>query len=357
MLSTWEKLSTRAENLLRKTRDMAGVDVGSRFLKAVMLRSGRSGLQLQGYATGAFDKDPDSYSLSDYEIDRRRIQALQEQLAFPLHAVGISVSGPQVFLKGLTLPVMTENDLRGHLALELDRYIPLDVQDVVWDVSCRQATGVLKHGRQEQYLIVAKKAFVEGRIQQFEQQGIHVRFVDVDPFALVNTVAYNYGQEGTWLIVHLGPTGILLVIVEAGEPVDVRHVSYEGEWYGDLLDRVLLLYETSEEGYKFETSEALLLEQFFKETTDQVIETLKHFSDISETTGVQEILLSGGYSMVKGLPARLSDSLNKPVGLLDPFKRIAVSSAMEQDSRFQKASPLLGVAVGIALRGCGSLGP
>jgi len=173
----------------------------------------------------------------------------------------------------------------------------------------------------------------------------------VDTFALVNMVAYNYGNEGAWLIVHLGPTGTLLVIMEEGQPVHIRQVSYEAEWYGDLLDRVLLGHETSDEGYQLGASEILLLQQFFKETTDQIIETVKHFSDMPGKAVVPGVLLSGGYSVVDGLSAKLADSLKMPVSLVDPFKEIVVPPAMQKDCRFQKAAPLLGVAVGVALRG------
>jgi type IV pilus assembly protein PilM len=351
MVMTWKGIATRASGFLRKSRDATGVDVGSRFMKSVMLQAGRSCPTLKGFAIGTVDPRPHHDSQSDLEKGRAIAQVLRDQLTPPPHTVGISASGPQVLLKILTLPVMTEKDLREHLALELDRYIPLDVQHVVWDVYRHKVPVFFKDGKQDHFLVVAKKDFIEHRIRHFEHQGVKVRFVDVDTFALVNMVAYNYGDEGAWLIVHLGPTGILLVIMEEGEPVHIRQVSYEAEWYGDLLDRVLLTHETSDEGFKLGASETLLLEQFFKETTDQIIETLTYFSDMSEKAVMPGVLLSGGYSGVEGLPARLADSLKMPVSLVDPFKEIAVPPAIQQDFRFQKASPLLGVAVGVALRG------
>ena len=246
---------------------------------------------------------------------------------------------------------MTENDLKEHLALELDRYIPLNVLDVVWDVYRHKASVFFTDEKREYSLVVAKKNFIEDRIQQFEHQGIKVRFVDVDILALVNMVAYNYGDEGAWIIIHLGPTGILSVIMEAGEPVNIRQVSYEVEWYGDLLDRVLLAHEMSDEPHKIGVSETLLLQQFVEEVTGQVLEILKHFSDISEKAVVPGVLLSGGYSRVEGLPARLADSLKMAVSLIDPFKKITVPQALQRDYRFQQALPLLGVAVGVAIRG------
>jgi type IV pilus assembly protein PilM len=351
MITTWNGLTRKAGVLLGKSQNATGVDVGSRFMKSVMLEAGRSCPTLKGFAIGSIGRRSYQDTQSELEKDRNIVPVLRDQLTPPPHTVGISVSGPHVLLKILTLPVMTEKDLREHLALELDRYIPLDVQDVVWDVYRHESPVFLKDGKQEHFLIVAKKEFIKERIHQFEDQGMKVQFVDVDTFALVNMVAYNYGNEGTWLIVHLGPAGILMVIMEEGKPVHIRQVSYEAEWYGDLLDRVLLVHETSDEGYQLGASETLLLQQFFKETTDQVIEILKYFSDMSEKEVVPRVLLSGGYSVVEGLPEKLTDSLKIPVSLVDPFKEIAVPPAMQQDFRFQKASPLFGVAVGVALRG------
>jgi type IV pilus assembly protein PilM len=351
MLTTWKGLTRKAGVLLGKRQDATGVDVGSRFMKSVMLQAGQSCPTLKGFAIESVGRRSYPGTQSEFEKDRNIVQFLRDQLNPPPDTVGISVSGPQVLLKILTLPVMTEKDLREHLALELDRYIPFDVQDVVWDVYRRQSPGFLKDGKQEHFLVVAKKEFIKDRIRQFEDQRMKVRFVDVDTFALVNMVAYNYGDQGTWLIVHLGPAGILMVIMEEAKPVHIRQVSYEAEWYGDLLDRVLLVHETSDEGYHLGASETLLLQQFFKETTDQVIEVLKYFSDMSEAAVVPGVLLSGGYSVVEGLPEKLSDSLKISVSLVDPFKGIAVPPAMQQDFRFRKASPLFGVAVGVALRG------
>ena len=335
---------------MRKRRDATGVDVGSRFIKSVTLQAGRSCPTLKSFAIGSVATRPYHDSQTDLQKDRHITQVLRDQVIPLPHTVGISVSGPQVLFKIITLPIMTEKDLRDHLALELDRYIPLDIHDVVWDVYRHKVPDFFNNGKQEHFLVVAKKEFIEARIQQFEQQGMNVGFVDVDTCALVNMVAYNYGNEGTWLIVHLGPTGILSMIMEAGKPVHIRQVSYEAEWYGDLLDQVFLAQEPPGEGHKLGTSETLLLQQFLKETTDQVMETLKHFSDMSEKPVVSGVLLSGGFAGVEGLPPRLIDSLKMPVTLVDPFKEITVPPAMQQDFRFQKASPLLGVAVGVALR-------
>src|SRR5690606_11966486 len=191
----------------------------------------------------------------------------------PSEFVGVSISSQQVFLTVLSLPGLSEHNLREHLALELDRYIPFDVRDVVWDISCHK--NPLLDGSLEYYLIVAKKEFIETCIAHYVKKGMNIQFIDVDIFALVNVMTYNYGHKGTWLIIHPGPSGILFLIVEEGMLIDIRQIAYKAEWYGHLFDRMFLPDETPEETNKSGVSESLLLKQFLGELTEQTMDILK----------------------------------------------------------------------------------
>jgi type IV pilus assembly protein PilM len=344
-------MAERVKGFSWKSQNVTGVDVGSRLLKAVTLQPGHASPILRGIVIESLLFKPNPNSQTDLEPDRHLVQFLRNQLSPSPRAVGITVSSPHVLLKRLALPYMSEKDLREHLALELDRYIPLDAQGAVWDVYRHKDSAALDNEKDQTFLVVAKKEFIEARMRQFEGQGMHVRFVDVDAFSLVNMVAYNYDHEGTWMIVHLGPTGILAVIMEEGHLVHMHQVSYEVEWYGDLLDGVQAALETAGDGFKLGASETLLLEQFFNETIKQVTETIKHVSEGNDTGMVRGVFLSGGYSMLEGLQSRLAESLDVSVTRVNPFNKIMVPQEMQQDCRFQKALPLFGVAVGTALRG------
>ncbi|MDT3777649.1 pilus assembly protein PilM [Nitrospira sp. MA-1] len=350
MNAIWKGIAERVSGYSWKSQNVTGVDVGSRLLKAVTLKPRYGSPFLQGVVIEALTSRSTLDPQSDFEQDRHLVQILRKQLSPSPRTVGLTVSSSHVLLKRLTFPNMSENDLREHLALELDRYIPLDVQGAVWDVYRHNVTGPLDNGKDQALLVVAKKEFIEERMRQFQQQGMSVGFVDVDAFSLVNMVVYNYGQEGTWLIVHLGPTGILSVVMEEGHPIHIHQVSYEADWYGDLLDGMQSASESSGNGYKIGASESLLLEQFFKETIEQVIQTAKDVSEITDGGVVRGVFLSGGYSVLEGLQSRLADSLAVSVILVNPFKKIVVPQDIQQDCRFQKALPLFGVAVGAALR-------
>jgi type IV pilus assembly protein PilM len=226
-----------------------------------------------------------------------------------------------------------------------------DAQDVFWDVYLRKPLQEATAEQQEHFLVVAKKGYVERRVEVFHQCGVTVRFVDVDAFALINLVTHNYGSEGSWLLTHIGPSGILMMIILEGEPVFIRKVSYETEWYGDILDQVLMPQPSLESKKELEASETLLLEQFFQEVREHIAETLESFSDISTNVIDGGILLSGGYTGVPEMVSQLANSLGMPVNLVNPFQTITVPQAIQQDHGFQQIAPLMSVAVGVALRG------
>jgi type IV pilus assembly protein PilM len=343
----WQKVVRTAKGIFGRVSLATGVDIGSSFMKTVVIQADHNGLSLADFSMQSVVET----ALPDEQSYPGLVESIREKIMIPLGTIGTSLSGPSVFVKSITLPVMTEEDLREHLSLELDRYIAFDVQDVFWDVYCpkpfRETTGE----QQEHFLVVAKKECVERRVNAFRQYGMTLRFVDVDAFALVNMVTYNYGNEGSWLLAHIGPTGMVMVIIVEGEPAYIRKVSYEAEWYGDFLDQVFMRQTSLELRKELGASETLLLEQFFQEARAQICETLESFSDLSTKVVDRGILLSGGYAVAPEMASTLAESLGMPVNLLDPFRSITVPQAIQQDLAFQQAAPLMSIAVSVALRG------
>jgi type IV pilus assembly protein PilM len=343
----WQQVVRTAKGIWGRVSLVTGVDIGSSFMKTVVIQADHHGLSLADFSMQSVVET----AYPDEQFYAGLVESIREKIMIPLGSIGASLSGPSVFVKSINLPVMTEEDLREHLALELDRYIAFDVQDVFWDVYCPKPFYEATGEQQEYFLVVAKKECVERCVDAFRQYGMTLRFVDVDALALVNMVTYNYGHEGSWLLAHIGPTGMVMVVIVEGEPACIRKVSYEAEWYGDFLDQVLIGQTSSESRKELGASETLLLEQFFQETRGQICETLESFSDLSRKVIDRGILLSGGYVVAPEMASTLAQSFGMPVNLLDPFQSITVPQAIQQDSTFRQAAPLMSIAVSVALRG------
>jgi type IV pilus assembly protein PilM len=342
-----QRIGRTASSVLGRSPYAVGIDVGSCLLKTVVLQAGKNEVSLKAFSMQATGGTPFQDEASQVYL----VESIRENMTIPLQSIGMALSGPSVFVKVLSLPEMTEEDLREHLSLELDRYIALDAQDALWDVYHPKRSHGAASSEQEYFLAVAKKVCVESWITACRQCGVTVRFVDVDAFALINMVTYNYGHKGTWLLAHMGPTGILMIIIREGEPAYIRKVSYQVEWYGDFLDQILLPQPSNEKPKELGASETLLLEQFIKEIRQHIEETLEGFSGSPNDMINNGLLLTGGYAVVPEIVPALTDSLRLPVRLLDPFQSIIVSQAIQESPDFQQNAHLMSVAVGVAVRG------
>ena len=342
--------------ILRRGTYRIGVDLGSRFIKVVIVRRrGRDWYLKDWYVAEVprpeFSQDPGSNNVTNFdEAIHQRIKTSLAKYIRLKPTIGISVPGSRVLVKTLTLPVMSEEEVREHLQWELDRYISTEMGEVLWDVHCCLQSSFEDSLHQQVILAVAKKDFIEKKILSFHELGVAVKFVDVDAFALVNLVTCNLDPEDVWLLAHLGPSGILLVIINQEEPVYLHEGPFEVEWYGDLVDQLRSKAEYSLESGMGKGSEQVLLEPFLEEVKSHIQEALRKYGGNPAHRPLSGILLSGGYSVIEEMPSRLTLTLGLPVTRIDPFKNIMVPAAHASNSKFSKNAPLLGVAMGMALR-------
>ncbi len=348
----WDKIVRSAKGIFGHVTRATGVDIGTSLMKTAILQKDRNRHSLADFSLQFVCKTNNPVEQSYAGL----IESLREKIEIPFGTMGTSLSGASVFVKSMTLPIMLEKDLREHLNLELDRYIACNVEDVYWDVHRPNPCSQVTAKQQEHVLVVAKKECVERRVEAFRQDGMMLRFVDVDAFALVNLVVHNYGCEGAWLLAHIGPSGMVMVGIVEGEPVAIRKIPYDAEWYGEFFESMFIpmtSWELREPRRSLEPSETLLLEKFGQEIHERICEIRESCSDRVPPIMKRRILLSGGYAVAPGLTSIVAKLVGDEVQLLDPFQSITIPLHIQQDVCFQHAAPLMGVAVGMALRGAG----
>ncbi len=340
-----------AARFLGKNRLSVGVDVGSQFMKVVILGNGPDKLVLQDYAVFPVSGDPPEEAAQGIRNVDQIHPYLKGREDWFKGGVGIAVSGPSIFIKSLSLPFMEEDDLREHFHWELDRYISSPGEEVFWDLYTGEHLPIEVEGQQSHLLVVAKAQVIKVQVEQWKSMGIPVNFVDVAPLALVNMVTNNYDSTKPYLVIQLGPSGILIVNMEMGEPIHIHEIPYEVDWYGELVEQVCFPRNDYPKEIGIGPSETLLLEKFIDDVAQQIGEIVKEESRGQRKMSFQHVLLSGGYGRVDGLTEKLSDVLGHYVEIISPFKKIRVPKRLNEDADFQNVSPLLSVAVGVAMRG------
>jgi type IV pilus assembly protein PilM len=82
---------------------------------------------------------------------------------------------------------------------------------------------------------------------------------------------------------------------------------------------------------------------------EEIQRTLSLYGAIASEEGIRSIYLSGGGAKVLGLTNVMEEKLGVPVHLVDPFRTFRLSKNLDKASLAELA-PLLGVAVGLAIR-------
>jgi type IV pilus assembly protein PilM len=88
-------------------------------------------------------------------------------------------------------------------------------------------------------------------------------------------------------------------------------------------------------------------------TDDIVSETQRSFEFFRSTTGsekVSRVLVSGGCARIGNFTAVLSERLEIPVEVTNPFKNIKVDPKRFDSTQLSDSAPLCAVAVGLAIR-------
>ncbi len=148
--------------------------------------------------------------------------------------IGASIWTSTIFVRRITMPLMTPQELKGALAFEAEKHVPYPINECAMDsVIVRKMQG---SKQMELMLIVAKKDLINERRLMMEEAGLGLGFVDIHPFALANAFAAcaapAAGQATTFL--HIGDiekfsfAGANFVsIMKDGQPQLVRDLGQE----------------------------------------------------------------------------------------------------------------------------------
>src|SRR6267154_2039547 len=115
----------------KKSRQLVGLDIGSSSIKAVELKSSKSGYELVSF--GMESLAPDTVvdgAIMDAPQVANAISKIFDAQRIKTKNVATSVSGHSVIVKRVPLPLMTEDELYDRIPSEASQHIPFDIADV-----------------------------------------------------------------------------------------------------------------------------------------------------------------------------------------------------------------------------------
>jgi type IV pilus assembly protein PilM len=350
-------------------KGVIGLDIGSRFIKVVQLKEKKNEYQLERVGVMPIASE---LIVEGSMLDAPRVvDALKELInksKIKIKNTVLSVSGhSSVIVKRVTMPEMTEEELRESIKFEAEQYVPFDIDEVSLDFQILSVGE--QEGQMDVVIVAVKKEKIEEYVSVVREAGLIPIIVDVDAFALENMYEINYDIEAekNVALVNAGASSININIIKGGASLFTRDSGMGSNLHSEALQREFavsydeaerikignasFLGETQEETSINVSEEELnnVLLTSSEEIISEISKSFEYFKSSTTHEEIHEIVLSGGCAMVGDFPKQLSERFGVEVKLAEPFKNISIASSIDKDF-LHEVEHILPVAVGLARR-------
>jgi len=350
------------------SKGLVGLDIGSSSVKVCELKPVGKGanrkfrLQKLGFVEIPHEVIVEGDVMDGTAISSAIRQVMGEQKIKNTDVV-VSVSGQQVMVKKVTLPLMTAAELSESIRWEAESFFPAGqgMDSYALDYSViEERPG---EGNMDVVLVACRKDKLESYASCVAQAGLRPVIVDVDAFAVQNALELNMnlGPDEVVALVNIGATFCNLSIMIGNKSVFWRDMNWGGNRYTDKLmedwgvsreGAELLKRGQDAEGHAAEDVNPSLI-AVAGNFADELYRTIEFFRSSLKVDRLDRVLLAGGGAKVAGLQDTVSDRLRVPVDRLNPFQAIEVDERSVDPAAVRAIGCTATVAVGLALRQVG----
>ncbi|MBI5101032.1 MAG: type IV pilus assembly protein PilM [Nitrospirae bacterium] len=336
-----------------------GLDIGSSYIKIVKLKESKGGYELELFDIAQL---PQELIVDGSIIDSIRlvesIKELVKKTGTKTKDTVISVSGhSSVIIKRISLPEMSEEELQESIKFEAEQYVPFDIEDVDLDF---QIIGPKEEpGQMDVILVAVKKDVINEYISVVKEAGLNPIIVDVDAFALENMYGANYqiDTDRNVALLNLGASTINMSILKGGVSVFTRDSSLGTNLHTEAIQRELnVSYENAEKLKRGESVENVSPEQVSSvieaasgEILGEIARSLDYYSSTTMHEEISEIILSGGGALIRNFAQMIAEKTGIQTSVAEPFRNIKIPKKIDS-AYLGEVAPILGIAVGLALR-------
>jgi general secretion pathway protein L len=300
-----------------------GINIESNRVSLVCLKRSLKELGIAAHTIYPLGKeDPEEKTA---EI-RKVVNEFLREHRIPSADIFLGIQRDLTILRYIELPLAVKENLRGTLLYEMEKYVPLPVNDIYFD--CQIIAEDKEANKLKVLLIVVKKELIDPYLDVENRFGAGISGIEINSTALANYFSYkpNTPNTDTYAMVCLGKEHLELSLVHKRLLNYSRHVKMDQTGGGLqclVLEELELLRKTL--GPEQGRLEIVLCGS----DVDSVIELLKEREDIGlrplelSGTGIPSDLLAPAYGLaLKGIQKVPMDINLLPVGLRKKVSKI-----------------------------------
>ena len=338
---------------------VVGMSIGSSSIKLVELKQKGKTWKLLHFGMVQLPEDVVvNREIMNSDVISDGIKSLVNQIKFKNKNVSISISGPSVIIKRMSLEVPQLKELQDQVFWEAEQYLPFDVSEVVMDYHMISRS---KDNHTDVLFVAVKKTTLDEYVNAVEKAGLVPKIIDVDYFALQNLYEANYPVNVSEAvgIVDLGASALKFVVVHEGVPIFTKDSGIGGKNLTSEIQKSLGLSYADAEMLKVgggqdgsvpqEVSD--LMGVMAENLANEIKKGLDLYNASSTGAPVAYLLLGGGTAKIPGLSKLVEELVGLPTQLLNPFNSISYDPSVFTEDYLSQIAPLALIPLGLALRG------
>ena len=334
-----------------------GIDLGSEFVKMVQVDLKGSRPQVKDFviselpanlkASGLINNKDEMASFLHDLINRHNFSTK--------HAV-FSINGKNAFVREITMPVMSDEELKQAVTWDAGQYVPYETDTYYMDFA--KFGSLTTDGQQPIVLVAAPKEIVDSIVEISDMLGLKILKIDIDVLSICRTLGKGFEE---FILLDIGLDYSMMTIFQNGAPVAQRALQRGwGNFVNTVADVVGIDIRQTE---ALITTKNLLLnaDEEFREASlvlKDAVNSLMHECRLTSdyyTTNKREavfthLVLAGAGSAIPGLAEFVAKDNENEVITHDILKAVDFNSKFEK-TKVKAAAPVLAVAVGAALGG------
>ena len=294
------------------------------------------------------------------------LRELWQRGKFRSREVILGVANQRVVVREVSLPWLSDKELRQSLPFQVQEFVPIPVEEAVLDFHVLEEFE--RDGRRmlRLLLVAAQKVMIEKIVEAAESARLRPVGLDLVPFAIVRSVGSLEGmgleasEGGDKAIVDVGADVTSICVHAWGVPRFVRILSAGGRDITSAMARGLGVSDDDAERLKRggateadgeKATEAVkVAESRASSFSDEIRSSLDFYQSQMPGAKIGRVMLTGGGSKLEELRRVLADRLPVVVAQGHPFHKVTPRLDLPPEAAAE-AEPLLAVAVGLALPG------
>lgn len=339
---------------------VVGLNIGKRNIRAVELERKRDKIILSNFGVLKNPKlSLSPKSKEDVKLISGALEDFVSDTNFSTSNVVLGLNETNVFMRIISLPIMSEKELKSSIKYEAEQYIPIPLDQV--NLSYQKVENdPSEKGKMNVQIVAARRDVLEKYIEILRKARLVPKAIEPETIALGRVLGDTPEAPTGAMILDMGYSNTLIIVCYGGYVRFTRAIPVGGSTITKSLQQALDLDLEQAEEYKkvygldpFQGDGKVA--EVIRPIVDNLIMEVKRanvfFTNHNPNANIKRVVLSGGTALMPNLLSYVADKLDIEVVLANPLNGIEVSPKLEKrKSVLIENASSFATAIGLALR-------